>query len=165
MLTEQKPHIGWRLHAEDLDPFWPKKGVYLDLPVQADQKRFDVWQALVCRELVAYREKVLALDDDTSLPRAESEAASKLQQIWPLLNLPPRVVAASRKRIFGAKPPVDEHDFWIHSKQELAIIAGVLWPHSHFRHEVIDMVTEANKKADRRAKVDRLFRDLEAGLD
>ena len=165
MLTVKKPRVIWEYQQERIEPLWPKAGAHLDLPPQANQKRLDVWSVLVANELERISNIWNELDESESLDWHNRELELQLYPIAGLLNLPPRVVAAARKRVFGSIPPVDEHDVWIYSYEELELLAGAFWAGSRKRLDYAQLVSNAEFKLKRNRAVDRLFRDLDGELD
>ena len=164
MLTVKKPRAIWEYQQDRIEPRWPKAGAHLDLPLQSDQKRLDVWGVLIANELERIDNLWNELSETETIGWQDSERQKLLFPIAGLLNLPPRVVAAARKRVFGSIPPVDEHDAWIYSVDELELLAAAFWVDSPKRWDYCRMVENAESKLKRNRAVDRLFRDLDGEL-
>ena len=161
MNTIQEPIIFFDFSAEMLNPVWPKQGVHLDLGHLEDQRRADVWRVLIARELDEIHQRNMQLGEDESEADEDRDRWSALSQSWALLALPDKAVAAARKRVFGAIPPVDEHDCWIFSWSELLTLTAAFWGHALQRTKYLYEVQAAEKVFERRTKAARLLNDLQ----
>jgi len=165
MKVTQKPIVYFDWTAEMISPYWPKPGVHLDLGELDDQRRLDVWRVLVERELVELRQLELDFDSrDESLPHDEKRALRTLNEVWALLHLPDKAIAAGRKHLFGIIPPIDEHDVWIFAWDELRYLAAAFWGDSELRTTLVERVRKAQLKHDRRTRAARLLSDLQNEL-
>ena len=165
MQVTQKPFVLYNLTAEMIAPHWPKSGVHLDLEELEDQKRLDVWRCLVERDLIKLRQLELDFDArDKSLPDWEKRSMRTLDEVWSVLALPEKAIDAGRKRVFGAIPPVDEHDTWVYSWNELRFLAAAFWDFSELRFEYQTKVKNAQVNHDRRTRAAALLRDLQNEL-
>ena len=162
MKVTQKPRIYYDWRAEMINPVWPKQSVHLDLGELEEQKRLDVWRVLIERELAELRriESKLA-DRDESPSHEQQESLKALNEVWALLALPEKATAAGRKRVFGAIPPVDEHDAWIFSWFELQYLAAAFWDISELRQNYIGEIRKAEAIHDRQTRAARLLDDLQ----
>ncbi|QNI48861.1 hypothetical protein [Synechococcus sp. A15-60] len=161
MNTIKEPIIYFDFSAEMLNPVWPKQGVYLDLGHLEDQRRADVWRVLIARELDEIHQRNMQLGEDENETDEDRDRWSALSQAWALLDLPDKAVAAARKRVFGAVPPVDEHDCWIFSWSELLTLTAAFWGHALQRTKYLFAVQAAEEVFDRRTKAARLLNDLQ----
>lgn len=161
MFAVKKPRVIWEYRQDRIEPKWPKAGAHLDLPPQQDQKRLDAWSVLVANELERIEG---SFDEDEGLSWEDNELQRQLFPIAALVDLPPRVVAAARKRVFGSIPPVDEHDAWLYSIDELELLAGAFWVNAPKRWDYSRMVENAEFKLQRHRAIDRLFRNLDGEL-
>lgn len=162
-LRHEAPEVSLRMEEiSKRTTIWPKAGAILDIEPQDGRASFGDWAIWAGEEIVAEKAKLHEFREED-----ENFDCARLHSLWAInsvVQLPLEVVAAARKRLFGAMPPRNTKEEWLFSWFELHLITAAFWQNAPARSDYLRLVREAEAKAQQAKEVNSIFDELRSEL-